>query len=371
MSPLKIVTIAGTRPELIRLSLLIKKLDEISQHVFVFTGQNHDPLLSDVFFGDLQLRSPDFDFGIDTSSPGRAIADTITKTEELLLRETPDAVVILGDTNSSLAAIPAERLGIPVYHLEAGNRSFDNNVPEELNRRLVDHISTFNLPYSESARRNLILEGISPRFVFLSGSPMAEILSNYEEEISGSQVLISQGLSPKEFVVASIHRQENVDEPIRLRAIFDSLGFLGHQLSIPVVVSVHPRTRLRLDAMGYTPDSSIQLCSPFGYLDYMALQINSYCVVSDSGTISEESSIAGFPSVILRDSMERPEALEAGAAIMSSVDANFLFEAVKLAASKRDSGSIPSEYQVKDFSERVASVIFSTAKLARNWKNLR
>jgi len=371
MSTLRVLTVAGTRPELIRLSRLIPLLDKISVHHFAYTGQNFDINLRDVFFRDLGLRQPDSEFNVNTESFGSTMADTIVKTEALIQQFNPNAVIILGDTNSAIAAIPAERMGVPVYHLEAGNRSFDANVPEELNRRLVDHISTFNLPYTEHARRNLLREGVPERRIFLSGSPIAEVLAYYEKDIQDSKILDALGLSSDGYILASLHRQENVDSHTRLREILEALRAAASEFGKPVIVSTHPRTRNKMQELGIGEIPGLVFAEPFGYFDYMKLQLAASCVVSDSGTISEESAIAGFPSVTLRDSMERPEALETGSAIMSTSDQQSLIEAINFATSRPKSRSIPEDYAITDFSQRVASVIISTAKLAPTWLNLK
>lgn len=369
MTLLKVLTIAGTRPELIRLSRLIPLLDSVSEHHFAYTGQNFDAQLRDVFFTDLGIRMPDSEFEVSTESFGRTMSDTIVKTEELIRRFKPDAVVILGDTNSSIAALPAERMGVPVYHLEAGNRSFDSNVPEELNRRLVDHIASFNLPYTEHARRNLLNEGLPPRHVFLTGSPIAEILNHYESKIRNSEILETLGLVKNEFYVASIHRQENVDSRDRLESVFRALSTLAKRHGLTVVVSTHPRTRLRLDQSSALDFEGLRFLEPFGYFDYMQLQMSSRCVISDSGTISEESSIGRFPAVTLRNSMERPEALEAGTILMSRANGEELGTAVTFAVSSTTPVKTPQDYEIIDFSRRVTSTILSTAKLAPTWLN--
>lgn len=274
MKRLKVVTIVGTRPEIIRLSRLIPKLDEHTDHVLVHTGQNYDPMLSDVFFKDLELRQPDHYLNVDTTSFGTVMGDVIKKSEEILLKEKPDAVMILGDTNSSIAAIVAERLHIPVYHMEAGNRSFDNNVPEELNRRLVDHVSTFNLPYSEHARRNLLDEGIHPRFILKTGSPISEIFEFYEDKIKNSKAVTSLNLERGKYFVVSVHRQENVDEQKNLRKILDALKAIQEEFQFPMVLSTHPRTRQRLEDLGEKSLEGAIFHEPFGYLDYNQLPLN-------------------------------------------------------------------------------------------------
>jgi UDP-N-acetylglucosamine 2-epimerase len=369
LSALRVLTIAGTRPELIRLSRLIPLLDSVSEHHFAYTGQNFNSQLRDVFFQDLGIRAPDSEFGVSTDSFGRTMSDTILKSETLIREFRPDAVVILGDTNSSIAALPAERLGVPVFHLEAGNRSFDANVPEELNRKLIDHIATFNLPYSEHARRNLLAEGINPRQIFLSGSPMAEILNFYADKISESKILDTLDITKNNYFLASIHRQENVDSQERLESVFSALSYLSNHHDLPVIVSTHPRTKMRLEQVDESAFKGLIFLDPFGYFDYMKLQMSARCVISDSGTISEESAICGFPAVTLRNSMERPEALESGSILMSRADGRELSNVVEFARSAPLSVNLISDYQITDFSHRVASLILSTAKLAPNWLN--
>jgi UDP-N-acetylglucosamine 2-epimerase len=371
MRKLKVVTIVGTRPEIIRLSRLIPKLDEFCEHVFVHTGQNSDPKLNDVFLKDLGLRSPDYFLKVDTSSMGSVMGDTIRKSEEVLIREKPDAVMILGDTNSSVAAIVAERLHIPVYHMEAGNRSFDANVPEELNRKMVDHVATFNLPYTEFSRRNLIAEGIHPRFIQKTGSPIREIYEYNREKISKSNIMNELGLSSKRFFLTSVHRQENVDSPDRLNLIISSLIAVRDEWNIPIIVSTHPRTKARLDALGAGQIAGITFSEPFGYLDYNKLQIESKCVISDSGTIGEESSILGFDAVTLRDSIERPEVLESGLLLMSGLDPNALVRAIRVLETLEPRKGMEEGYEVTDFSNRVLKFLISTAGQARFWKGLR
>lgn len=365
------ITIVGTRPEVIRLSRLIPKLDEHTNHVLVHTGQNFDPSLKDVFFNELGLRPPDYYLDIDTSSLGAMMGDTLRKSESILLQEMPDAVLILGDTNSAIVAILAERLRIPVYHMEAGNRSFDNNVPEELNRKIVDHTVSFNLPYNDYSLRNLINEGLHPRFIHKTGSPLPEIYAHYKDKIFASTVLEKLGLEEKRFFLVSIHRQENVDEPERLDAILTGLIALRDHWNLPIVFSTHPRTRLRLETLkrGAGLDG-IQFHDPFGYIDYCKLQLGAMCVVSDSGTISEESSIMGFDAVTIRDSMERPEAMEKGVIMMTGLDSNNLLRCVKLASTPVKKAT-PEGYADTSFSHVVLSYIFSTVTQHKEWKGLR
>jgi UDP-N-acetylglucosamine 2-epimerase (non-hydrolysing) len=371
MSKLKVVTIVGTRPEIIRLSMLIPKLDKYTDHVFVHTGQNSDPKLNEVFFQDLELRQPDYYLNVDTSSMGAVMGDTMRKAEEVFLKEKPDAVMILGDTNSAIAAVVAERMHIPVYHMEAGNRSFDNNVPEELNRKMVDHVASFNLPYNDYSMRNLLNEGIHPRFVQKTGSPIREIFQNYKDRIDASDILARQNLSPENYFLVSIHRQENVDNPERLELALECLRAVRDHWTLPILVSTHPRTRVRLESLSSGDLGGIDFHDPFGYLDYNKLQMEAKCVISDSGTISEESSIIGFPAVTLRDSMERPEALETGSIIMAGLNApNGLIASISLSISSSHASEMPSGYEVSDFSSRVLNFLFSTSLLHKNWKGI-
>ena len=365
------MTILGTRPEIIRLSRLIPLLDKNSEHVVVHTGQNYDPSLNKVFFEDLSLREPDYYLGVETSSLGAVLAGILEKVETILVKEAPDAVLILGDTNSSISALIAKRMGIPVYHMEAGNRSFDENVPEETNRRMVDHIADFNLAYSEIARNNLLAEGLKPRQVMVTGSPMAEVLDYYAQCIGASQVLQTLDLKAKQYVLVSAHRQENVDSESRLRELVQTLEDIHNKWRIPVLVSTHPRTRDRLSKLLDVPENrGVIWHEPFNYSDYVTLQKNAFCTISDSGTISEEASILGFPAVTIRDSMERPEALEAGAVIMSGLESSTVIRAIEIAVNF-PSTSIPVEYQVEDFSRRVLGIVQSTYWAHKSWLGLK
>lgn len=371
MKKLKVVTIVGTRPEIIRLSRLIPKLDQCTDHVLVHTGQNSDRQLNEVFFEDLELRMPDYYLNVDTTSMGTVMGDVLRKAEEVFIKEKPDAVMILGDTNSAIAAVVAERMHIPVFHMEAGNRSFDANVPEELNRKMVDHVATFNLPYTGFARGNLISEGINPRFIHTTGSPIREIFRHYESKIQESEILERLELRSKNFFLVSVHRQENVDSPARLDMVLNSLRALRDSFSIPLVVSTHPRTRKMLEQSHKGDIDGILFHEPFGYLDYNRLQLESKCVVSDSGSVSEEAAIMGFPAVTLRSSTERPEALEAGAVILSSPGAPDIALKVELAINASSRTANIEAYEVDDFSDRVLAIVHSTAGLAREWKGWR
>jgi UDP-N-acetylglucosamine 2-epimerase (non-hydrolysing) len=366
-----VVTVVGTRPEIIRLSRVIPALDKYFNHVLVHTGQNHDPMLSEVFFEELEIRRPDVYLDVDTSSLGSVLGQTLQKIEKVLLEHSPNAVLILGDTNSAISAIIAKRLHIPVYHMEAGNRSFDSNVPEELNRKMIDHIATFNLPYTEFSRRNLVAEGIHPRFIQRTGSPVREIYEHNKNKISKSVVLDNLRIKPNEYFVVSVHRQENVDLPDRLDSVLSCLVAVRDEWKIPIIVSTHPRTRARLDAISRADLSGIIFHEPFGYLDYNKLQIEAKCVISDSGTIGEESAILGFDAVTLRDSMERPEVLESGSLLMSGLDPNGLVRAIKALETLGSRQGMEEGYEVVDFSSRVLKFLLSTADQALNWRGIR
>jgi UDP-N-acetylglucosamine 2-epimerase len=360
---LKVLTVVGTRPEIIRLAATIKRLDASTDHVLVHTGQNYDYELNEVFFEDLGLRRPDHFLEADTSSLGAVLGSVLIKVEAVLLEEKPDAMVVLGDTNSCIAALMARRMKIPVYHMEAGNRSFDENVPEEVNRRMVDHVSDYNLVYTEHARRNLLAEGIHPSRILLTGSPMREVLAANAEAIAASDVVQRQGLTEGEYFLVSLHREENVDNPERLASVLDALGRLADEYGVPVLVSTHPRTRNRLESQPDELKAKLRFHPPFGFNDYVKLQQSAKLVLSDSGTISEESSILGFPAVTLRDAIERPEALDAGAIITVGVGGDAIRAGVRLVLDQAQQASrvIPLEYQVSNCSVRAVNFIYSTA----------
>lgn len=379
MSRLKVMTILGTRPEIIRLSRVMARLDDFTDHCLVHTGQNWDYNLNEVFFEDLGVRRPDHFLGIGGGSLGETLGRILIEGEKVIRAERPDAVLILGDTNSAISAIIARRLKVPVYHMEAGNRSYDRNVPEETNRKLVDHIADFNLVYTEHARRHLLSEGIAHRRIYLTGSPMREVLDHYRDRIEASDALSRLGLTPQGYFVVSLHREENVDNAARLRSLLDTLNALAADHDMPVIVSTHPRTRKRMEALGGAPlDARVRAMEPFGFHDYNALQKSAFCVISDSGTIAEESSILGFPAITPRDAIERPEGLDVGCLIMTGLDRDTIMEAVaavtRLQAERRAAGRphpLPADYAIDNTSERVLSLILGTARLSNGWDGIR
>ena len=373
-TPLKVVTIVGTRPEIIRLSRVIPALDAAVDHRLVHTGQNYDYELNGVFFDELGLRAPDHVMSTGGGTLGALLGGILMESEKVLVSEQPDAVLILGDTNSSLAAVMAKRMQIPVYHMEAGNRCFDANVPEEVNRRIIDRISDFNLVYTEHARRHLLTEGMPHRRVYLTGSPMREVLDHYSTQIEGSDVLARMGLEPQRYLVVSLHREENVDSRKNLALLMDTLNQLVAEYDLPIVVSTHPRTRKRLnDHGGLKLDGRLLFNKPFGFFDYNKLQKNALCVLSDSGTISEESAILSFPAVTVRRSMERPEALDAGSIVLTGLEPAVIRGAVALVVDQRRRGEIapaPAEYLVGNVSQRVVNLIVGTARLSNSWDGI-
>jgi UDP-N-acetylglucosamine 2-epimerase len=408
---LKVLTIVGTRPEIIRLSRTMALLDQNLNQVIVHTGQNYDYELNEIFWNELELRKPDHFLNVDTTTLGSAIGDILKKTEEVLKLEKPDALLVLGDTNSCLAAYMAKRMHIPVFHMEAGNRSFDFNVPEEVNRRVVDHISDFNLVYTEHARRHLISEGLPHRRIYLTGSPMKEILDYYMPKIQKSDIFEKLNLQlkaesatlgnsvidtvkrcePNKYFVVSVHREENVDNPENLKKILTVLNSLAEEYQLPVIVSTHPRTRKRIEALTSTGlsdhtsaehndhtstvnnmiiNSLIHFMKPFGFLDYVYLQMNALCTVSDSGTISEESSILNFPAISLRQSMERPEAQDAGTIILTGFKPQVVLDSVRIVVNEHQNRKYPhiaQDYCITDTSWRVLKLILGNTGLSNKW----
>ena len=371
---MKVITILGTRPEIIRLSLTMKLLDEYVDHKIIHTGQNYDYELNEVFFKDLDLRKPDYFLNINTKSLGNIYGDTIIKSEEILLKEKPDAVLILGDTNSSIAGIIVKRLQIPIYHVEAGNRSFDQNVPEEINRKIIDHIADFNIVYTERSRQHLLAEGYPHRKIYLCGSPINEIFNTYKKELEKTKTLEKLNIISKEYFLVSIHRQENVDLKENLQTILEILNSIAKKYDRKIIVSTHPRTKNRIDVLkNIQIDERINFLKPFGFFDYLNLQINALAVISDSGTISEEASILNFPAITIRKSMERPEALDTGSIILTGLDKEVVLKSIDVVIDQHNNeaaNSNPVEYEVTNTSWRILKLILGTAKLSNIWNSI-
>jgi UDP-N-acetylglucosamine 2-epimerase (non-hydrolysing) len=361
-SSLKVMTIVGTRPELIRLSRVIAVLEEVTQHVLVHTGQNYDYELNEIFFRELGLPRPRHYLNAAGRTAAQTIGNTIARADEVLAREEPDAVLVLGDTNSCLAVIPAKRRKIPVFHMEAGNRCFDLRVPEEINRRIVDHVSDINLCYTEHGRRYLLAEGLPPDRVIKTGSPMKEVLDYHRAGIEASDVLARLRLTARQYFVVSLHREENVDEPRHLRQLVQALNALARQYRFPLIFSCHPRTRQRLQKSRLKLHGLVRLMPPLGFFDYVALQKSAYCTLSDSGTITEESSILGFPAVTVREAHERPEGMDEGAVIMTGLCPRNIVESVAVTVRLFEQFGpcrLPPDYQVDHVSWKVAKIILS------------
>jgi UDP-N-acetylglucosamine 2-epimerase len=341
---LKVMTIVGTRPELIKMSRVIAEFDRHTQHVLVHTGQNYDYELNQVFFDDLEIRKPDHFLEAVGDNAAQTIARVIEKADEVLASEQPDAVMLYGDTNSCLAVIAAKRRKVPVFHMEAGNRCFDQRVPEELNRKVLDHLSDINLVLTEYARRYLIAEGVRPETIIKTGSHMREVLDHYMPKIQASDVLQRMQLERGHYFIVSAHREENVDSEENLRDLLDTLNALAEAYDVPVVVSTHPRTRKRLDALsGVEADARIQFMKPFGFCDYIRLQMESLCVISDSGTITEEASLLNLPAITIRNAHERPEGMDAGTLIMAGLKKDRVLDAVRVTVTQHS----PAKHAVR------------------------
>jgi UDP-N-acetylglucosamine 2-epimerase len=363
MRKLKVMTIVGTRPEIIRLSRVIPKLDQYCEHVLVHTGQNYDYELNEVFFSDLGIRKPDAFLEAAGETPAETIGQVIIAADRVMKVHQPDALLLLGDTNSSLAAISAKRRKIPIFHMEAGNRCFDFRVPEEINRRIVDHTSDINLTYSEIAREYLLKEGLPPDQVIKTGSPMREVIDFYREGVAASNVLARLGLAEKKYFVVSSHREENVDSPDNLQRLFQVLNTLAESFGQPVIVSTHPRTRKRVDAMALVAHPLVQFHKPFGFLDYIRLQTSAQAVLSDSGTITEESSILNFPALNLREVHERPEGFEEAAVMFVGLDSDRVLQALAVLENQARGNSrtlnIVKDYETANVSDKVLRIILS------------
>lgn len=354
---MKILTILGTRPEIIRLCRIIEKLDRTCEQVLVHTGQNYDVALNDVFFEQLGVRAPNHYLGA-RGSFGTQIGQILSGIEQVLRSEAPDRFLVLGDTNSSLAAVVAKRLGVPVFHMEAGNRCYDDRVPEEVNRRIIDHSSDILLPYTERSRQNLIREGIAGERIYVTGNPIHEVIEHYQARIASSPVLSDLGLTAGRYFLVTMHREENVDVPARLSSLTKALAALRAEYALPVIVSTHPRTRKRMEEQGIrVDDPDLRFLPPFGFFDFITLERHAMCVLSDSGTVQEECAIFKVPNVTLRDVTERPETLECGSNILAGADAETIARCVKIVLSLRGRFTAPPEYLAENVSETVVRIV--------------
>jgi len=359
-----VMTIVGTRPEIIKLSEVMKELDRCVHHTIVHTGQNYDYELNEVFFEELDIRRPDIFLEALKGTPSETIGDIIAKIDKVFVDINPDAILVYGDTNSCLSVIPAKRRKIPIFHMEAGNRCFDQRVPEEINRKIVDHLSDINLPLSEHARNYLIAEGIKPETVIKTGSPMAEVLAVNMDKILASDIIVKEGLKKNAFFVMSIHREENVDSPANFTHLLESIEALTEKYKMPIIISTHPRTRNKLKDMGYKADNPfIRFSRPYGFHDYNNLQLNAFCVISDSGTIAEEGSILNLPAVTIREAHERPEGMDETTVIMSGLKSDGILNAVHVATQHRslENRAIQpvSDYKANNVSKKIIRIILS------------
>lgn len=361
MKKLKVATIIGTRPEIIRLAECIKLCDHYFDHLLIHTGQNYDYELNEIFFEDLNIRKPDVFLNVAGNHLGETIGNVIAKSFEILSLEMPDAILVLGDTNSVLSTIAAKRLKIPIFHMEAGNRCFDQNVPEEINRKISDHISDVNLTYTENSRRYLLSEGFRKDHVFVTGSPLLEVLEKYKTKIENSDIVSRLGLEKGKYIVVSAHREENIDIKNHFEILSASLNVVAEKYQMPIIFSTHPRTKKRIEANNIKFHSLIQNVPPLGFFDYVNLQQHSYIVLSDSGTISEESAIMKFPAVSIRTSTERPEAIDWGTIVLGGISADSMFNSIEIAKglSLTEETQLPFEYTIKNTSARVIRAIQS------------
>jgi len=362
MSKLKVMTIVGTRPEIIKLSEVIKKCDKYFEHILVHTGQNYDYTLNEVFFEELGLRAPDYYLGVVGDNLGQTMGNVIAKSYELMTEVKPDALLVLGDTNSCLCVISAKRLKIPIFHLEAGNRCFDENLPEEINRRIVDHTSDVNLCYTEHARRYLNYEGVPKERTYVVGSPMAEVLTSNLDKINTSKVLESLGLEIGKYILLSAHREENIDNEQNFFALMNAVNAMADNYDMPVIYSTHPRSKKFIDQRGFKFHPNVRSLTPFGFSDYNNLQLNAFCVVSDSGTIPEEASYFKFPAVSVRTSTERPEALDKGNFVIGSITSEQVLQAVDMAVAMNGNGDLGicvPNYVDENVSVKVVKIIQS------------
>ena len=364
INKIKVMTVVGTRPEIIKLSRVICELDRYTNHILVHTGQNYDYELNEIFFEQLGLRKPDYFLNVAGSTLAETIGNVIVKSDEIIEKENPDAFLIYGDTNSCLSVISAKRKKVPIFHMEAGNRCFDQRVPEEINRKIVDHLSDINMPLSEHARNYLITEGLSPEKVIKTGSPMKEVLNYHSKEIENSVVLENEKLIKGEYFIVSTHREENVDSEVNFNNLLQSLNVIVEKYQKKVIVSTHPRTMKKLKEIGFiNKNPLIEFMKPFGFLDYIKLQMNAFCVISDSGTITEESSILQFPAITIRQAHERPEGMDEGTLIMTGLNPERILESINVVVSQfKENNKIVNmvkDYEADNVSMKVLRIILS------------
>jgi len=361
---IKVMTIVGTRPEIIKLSEVIKELDKHTEHVIVHTGQNYDYELNEIFFEQLGVRQPDHFLEAIKGSVSETIGDIIAKADKVIAEENPDAILVYGDTNSCLSVIPAKKRKVPIFHMEAGNRSFDQRVPEEINRKIVDHLSDINMPLSEQARDYLIAEGVRAETIIKTGSPMLEVLNANMENILSSDILEKDKLESKKYMLMSIHREENVDSEKNFSDLLESIEVMSEVYGLPIVISTHPRTRKKLEDISYeTKNSLIRFSKPYGFHEYNKLQLDAFCVISDSGTIAEESSLLNLPAITIRQAHERPEGMDEGTLIMSGLNKDRILEAINVITVQHDYNQRPmrvvADYNVDNVSKKVVRIILS------------
>jgi len=355
---MKVMTVLGTRPEIIRLSLIIKKLDRYCDHILVHTGQNFEESLNAIFFTDLKLREPDYYLGVRGDSFAEQIGKIIIETEKVIVKEKPERILILGDTNSGLTSIVAKRMGIPVFHMEAGNRCFDDRVPEEVNRRIIDHSSTVLLPYTYRSKENLLNEGIKRETIHVIGNPIYEVIEHYAKEIGNSQILDKLNMRPQQYFLVTMHRAENVDDADRLKNLLLSLDEINKKYALPVICSLHPRTKSKIQQFGLKiSNENVHLLEPFGFFDFVSLEKKAQCVITDSGTVQEECCILGVPNITIRDVTERPETLECGSNMLASVSPDLILKALEVVLNEKREWEPPAEYLAKNVSSKVVKII--------------
>lgn len=362
---MKVMTVLGTRPEIIRLSLIIKKLDQYCDHILVHTGQNFDDSLSSVFFNELDLREPNYYLGVRGDSSGEQIGQIIIEVEKVLLKEEPDRLLILGDTNSGLAAVVAKRIGIPVFHMEAGNRCFDDRVPEEVNRRVIDHCSTILLPYTHRSKENLLNEGIAEEVIYVTGNPIYEVIEHYSEKIESSEILAKLNVQPRKYFLVTMHRAENVDHEDRLKDLLIGLDKISGKYTLPCICSLHPRTKSKIEQFNLkTSNKNVRFSVPFGFFDFVALEKKALCVITDSGTVQEECCIFKVPNITIRDVTERPETIESGSNMLTGASPDLILKSVDIVLHEKSEWNPPSEYVERNVSSKIVKIILG---YLRNW----